>query len=180
MSKNLLIAAVLGLAFALCFAWSSGEAPFHAETVQCYPSPQTGSFPAVKPSFAPDDKLQYHRDKVDPVLQSSLAAAQRCAFESCDAGGLKVLKRELKQYLGKRRIITRNLVNELGDDGLNFAASVFTSERDEDLVAALRTLHASEQLDMASYREEKEALALLVLKPAQSFRPCTEGGVSRD
>lgn len=179
MSKYL--AALLGLALALLyFVWSSGEASFDAETVQCYPAPPTGSFPAVKPSFAPDDNLQYHRNKVDPVLQSSLAAAQRCAFEGCDVGGLKVLKRELKQYLGKRRIITRNLVNELGDGGLDFAAGVFSSDRDEDLVAALRELHASGQLDISSYREEKEALALLVLKPAQSFRPCMAGGVSRN
>lgn len=177
MTRNLgYIGLVCAGAAVVLAGWPNGEAaaPFDPDGVQCYPMHAVhGAVPEVK-SLMPDqeeNRFSKERASNETFAVPAAQAAEACAFDGCDTAGYKRLKRELKPYLFRRRNITASLYHERGDDGLDLASRIFSSDREEDMLSSLAKLYHAGKLDLASYREEKEALALLLLKPA-AFRPC--------
>jgi hypothetical protein len=127
----------------------------------------------MRPMLQSQPSFEEYRTTMQTFVKPALKAAEHCLNVTCNAAAQKSLRGALKQYLAKRRAITAGLFFTGGFDGLDLADRVFSSTEDDELTGALTKLHDAGMLDIASYKEEKEALALIVRKPPAAFRPCT-------
>ena len=174
-----LAALVLGLG-TMVLVWVSTAAPFQPEDVQCFARPEPlGTFPAVKPLLHQEQsEFEQQRSAIMSGLGGALAAADKCAYGVCDDADRKRMRGLLKMYLSTRRNIAANLYAKYGDDALDKANRVFETDQEDDLLRALKKLHRAGHLDIAAYRDQRDALALFVLKPSQDFRPCPAAAAS--
>lgn len=175
MISKLGVPGLLGITMGLGLAVSSQSgttAPvFNADTIRCYGPAANGTHAAATGNLARADAAQISAS-VAPAAQAALAAVNTCARSSCDAPRQRDLKRTLSDYLAARSKVTTDLFRQQGAKGLDAAASLFAQPGDLELSQALAGLHQSGALDIADFGDQREALALVVSKPAAAFRPC--------
>lgn len=162
----------MGLGLGLLAQSGTKAQAFYPEQVQCYPSPvaQAKKTVAVQ-SLTPADAAQI-LTAITPAAQAALAAAEHCAANSCPSAARATLDAKLKLYLAQRRSITTDLYHRQGPHGLTAATEIFTQGSGPALTAKLSSLYEAGKLDVAKFADDKEALALVLTKPASAFRPC--------
>ncbi|MEQ1718449.1 MAG: hypothetical protein ABL907_21110 [Hyphomicrobium sp.] len=167
---GVLLAAVMALVMP---GEPAATAVFAADAVQCFPLAAIPSGPSAAHSLnRAQGSVEDVRATMAAYVVPALQAAEHCLSGQCEAAAAKTLRGALKPYLAARRTMTTKLFLEQGLAGLGRADDVFASPEDFALARDLAKLHAAGKLDFASFGEDKEALALLVLHPASGFRPC--------
>lgn len=172
-----LLGMTLGLGLAVLSRTDTPAAAFDPEGIRCY-------VPAVTPAkldvHKPAPDVAALRATVAPLTQDALRSARACAGPVCSSAQSASLKRTIFRYLETRRRITSDLYQQHRVDGLAIADQVFDNTQTRELSLALAGLQAQGRLDPAKFGADREALALVITKPAQAFRPCTASQTYRD
>lgn len=161
------------------FAPSWAEQPFNAAAVTCFPMPSIkGRVPAVQSELmklenAPSDTEQ-KRASMQSYQASVREAEANCTKERCEPAALKKYRGSISSYLFVRENTTRNLYRERGEGGLDYAAEIFNTGADTEVVDNLRAFVNAGVIDLAKLGKVKQTAALLVLKRTTDYRPCAE------
>ncbi|MBL8884804.1 MAG: hypothetical protein JNL45_17315 [Hyphomicrobium sp.] len=137
---------------------------FRPELVQCYPStPATAGPGASNPDSSGSAAV---------ALRTAREAVSHCRSGWCDRQTRSQLHQSLTAYLAYRRTVTNSLYQTQGTAGLEEAARLFSSANDVALTEELAALFARGGLSFDDLPEERPALALVLTKPANAFKPC--------
>lgn len=176
-----------GIAFAALFTvwfliphWP--EPAFDAASVSCFPMPDvSGRVPAVKSELMKLDgaptEAEHQRSVMQTHQASVRAAEENCTPASCTPDALKKYRSAISFYVFVRENVTRKLYSEHGAGGLDYAAEIFNTSADIDIVDNLRALVAAGTLDLATLGKSKHSAALLVYKTDREYVPCVRSGM---
>lgn len=154
----------IGLGLALASQSGSSVPSFRPELVQCYPSaPTTAGSDASNPDSSGAAAV---------ALRTAREAISHCRSGWCDRQTRSQLRHSLTAYLAYRRATTNALYQTQGTAGLDEAARHFSSAGDVALTEELAALFAKGGLTFEDLPEERPALALVLTKPANAFKPC--------
>jgi len=154
----------IGLGLAVASQSGNSVPTFQPELVQCYPSaPVTAGSGASNPDSSGPAAV---------ALRTAREAISHCRSGWCDSQTRSHLRHSLTAYLAYRRAVTSALYQTQGTAGLDEAAHLFSSAGDLALTEELVALFARGGLSFDDLPEERAALALVLTKPANAFKPC--------
>ena len=110
--------------------------------------------------------------KASVARRAARDAARACQSGWCDSRTRYNMNYSLAHYLAERRAVTTDLYRSEGDAGLAKAAQLFSTPDDVKLASDTASLYAKGRLDPAELHDERDALALVMMKSADSFKPC--------
>ncbi len=164
LNKPVLYGICLGLGLAVASQSGSSVRSFRPELVQCYPST-----PATAGPSAPNPD---NSSSAAVALHTARDAVSHCRSGWCDRQTRIQLRHSLTAYLAYRRARTSALYQTQGTAGLEEAARLFSSAGDVALTGELTALFAKGVLSFEDLPEERPALALVLTKPVNAFKPC--------
>ena len=155
------------------------EAPYHPEQVECFKVKHyVGEVPAVHSELVEntdtESEIKKYQRRIESSVSSATEAVGNCSAESCTQDAELSMRKAVKWYVATRRIMTTNIFREKGDEAASLTNEIFGTEAESTLSENLRSLYRSGKLDLAKFKDEREATALFVLKPNSSFQPCPE------
>lgn len=168
LSPPVLYGICIGMGLALASQYGSQGARFRPELVQCY----AGGPASSGTSTSTDTASPEPGDTVAIALARARAAASRCRSGSCDRETRFELRHSLAAYLAQRRAVTNALYEARGPAGLDEAARLFSTDGNLGLADDLTALFAKGVLSFEDLPEERPALALVLTKPVNAFKPC--------
>ena len=161
----------LGLGLAVLSRSHTAAEAFNPDVVRCFAAPAlTQSQPDAK---QPAPHVADLRATAEPLTEQALSLARACTAARCDGDEAAELMRTVWRYLDARRRITSELYQRHRMAGLATADQVFDTPGTQALSQALGQLYAHGRLDPAQFGGNRDALALVISKPAEAFRPCT-------
>lgn len=169
----------MGLGLAILSRTNTAAEAFNPASIRCFAAPALTQ--PVKTSVhtaAPD--VAAMRAAVAPLTDDALNSARACAGSACTGAQSATLTHAVSRYLDTRRRMTADLYQQHRMHGLAIADEVFGGARTQALSELLAGLHAQGDLDPGHFGVNRDALSLLISKPAQSFRPCEPARVNRD
>jgi hypothetical protein len=102
-------------------------------------------------------------------------AARNCTAQSCPREAWKEYRSAVFWYLSPRLQHTSQLYRSYGDEGLIRARMIYREADDQKFVEGLRERYAAGVFRLNDFRQNRAALAILVLKGADALRPCGKG-----
>lgn len=168
----------LGLGLAVLSRSDTPAAAFNPASIRCFSAPAAtvpvtrADAQADRKSANPAPDASRVRAAVDPLTKIALESARTCASTRCSASEAVAVTRNVSAYLDARRRITAELYQQHRGPGLAIADHVFANESTQALSKALADLHAQGKIDPMQFGDKRDALALVMTKPAEAFRPC--------
>lgn len=171
----LLGSAALFIAWFLLPGWP--EPAFDAASVSCFPMPDvSGRMLAVKSELMQSEgaptQAEHQRTGMQTHQGNVRAAEEFCTPASCPPDALKKYRSAISHYVFVRENVTRNLYRERGEGGLDYAADIFNTSADIDIIDNLRALVDAGTLDLAKLGKSRQSAALLVYKTEREYVPC--------
>jgi hypothetical protein len=140
----------------------------------CYRA-EAGPFAEVK---LPEPFRQKHENAIwnnprgNVGIERLLAAEQACTALSCDAKAWQQYRSGLFWYLAERLHRSRRLEAIYGDDGLKRAQELFGGDTDRRIERGLRDRYTAGIFRIKDFRQNQDAIAILVLAGGQALRSC--------
>jgi hypothetical protein len=100
-------------------------------------------------------------------------ALRACTPQSCPKPAWQEYRSALFWYLSPRLQHTSRLYQGYGDDGLIRAREIYREPLDVKIEQGLRERYATGVFRFNDFRQNREAVTILVLKGAEALRPCT-------
>lgn len=166
----------LGLGLAIFSRSHMAAEAFDPDAIRCFAAPAIiaqGSHGVQQAALSVGDL----RDASEPLTEQALRSTHVCTTMQCGGEQSAVLTRAVSRYLHARRAITSELYQRHRLEGLAIADQVFDTARTKALSEALADLYAQRRLNLAQFHGNRDALALLISKPARDFRPCERRSV---
>ncbi|MGE0054883.1 MAG: hypothetical protein AB7S74_11795 [Hyphomicrobium sp.] len=154
----------MGLGLAVMGQSGNPRPAFEPELVQCFKSPTA--------STTGTSETASKMIKASVARRAARDAARACQSGWCDNRMRYSMNYNLAHYLAERRAVTTDLYRSEGDAGLAKAAQLFSTPDDVKLASDAASLYAKGRLDPAELQDERDALALVMMKSADSFKPC--------
>lgn len=111
-------------------------------------------------------------------LDQVRAAEFACTAKSCDKQALSKYRSALFWYFAERLRRTRQLDANYGDKGLERARQLFGGMADRGVEQGLRDRYRAGVFRIIDFRENQDAIAIILLGGDQSLRPCRAGAKS--
>lgn len=165
----------LGLGLAILSRSHTAAEAFDPAAIRCFAAPAIAQSVAGAPQVALS--VSDLRDASEPLTEQAMLSTHACTAKQCGGEQSAALTRAVSRYLDARRAITSELYQRHRLEGLAIADQVFDTARTKALSQALADLYAQHRLDPAQFRGNRDALALLIGKPARDFRPCERRSV---
>jgi hypothetical protein len=102
------------------------------------------------------------------------SALRACTPQSCPKEAWQAYSSALFWYLSPRLQHTSRLYREYGDDGLTRAREIYREPLDVKIEDGLRERYTAGVFRFNDFRQNREAVTILVLKGAAALRPCTK------
>lgn len=102
-------------------------------------------------------------------------ALRACTPQSCPKQAWQAYRAALFWYLSPRLQHTSRLYQGYGDDGLARAREIYREPLDVKIEQGIRERYAAGIFRFNDFRQNREAVTILVLKGAEALRPCTKG-----
>jgi hypothetical protein len=112
----------------------------------------------------------------DNVIDRLTLALRICTEQSCPRAAWEEYRSTLFWYLSPRLQHTSRLYREYGSDGLTRARQIYIQPLDVAVEEGLRKRYAAGIFRINDFRQNTEAVAILVLKGADALRPCSKSG----
>jgi len=103
-------------------------------------------------------------------------ALRLCTTQSCPAAAWAEYRSAIFWYLAPRLQHTSRLYRDYGQDGLVRARETYRDPLDAKLEEGLRARHAAGIFRINDFRQNTDAVAILVFKGADALRPCAKAG----
>ncbi len=168
----------LGLGLAILSRSHTAAEAFDPDTIRCFAAPAVAMSVSGTAQTAPD--VQHLRHASEPLTEAAILSTRACTAGACGSEQHSALRDAVSRYLDARRAITSELYRRHRNDGLAIADQLFDTAHTKALSQALADLYAQRRLDPAQFGGNRDALALLISKPAEAFRPCTAPAASRN
>jgi hypothetical protein len=102
-----------------------------------------------------------------------LTLAQRvCKPSSCGREEWKEYRSAIFWYVSARMMHTSRLDREYGDDGLARAREIYSTALDRQVEEGLRARYRAKLFRLNDFRQDHDAMTILVLKDGDGLRPC--------
>jgi hypothetical protein len=161
----------LGLGLAILSRSDTPADAFNPASIRCFIAPAATARPDQKGEHPAPDVSRMHAS-VEPLTQNALQSARACASTHCSTGEALAVTQTVSAYLDARRRITTELYQRHRAHGLAIADNVFAHESTQALSKTLAQLHAQGKINPAQFGDKRDALALVMTRPAEAFRPC--------
>jgi hypothetical protein len=153
--------------------------PEVATAPACFGAERAGTMPRVEmpKQFrrSVEDRL-WNNPRGDHYVERMAAAEFACTAKSCDRKAWAQYRSALFWYVAERARRTRQLVETYGDKGLGRAHELFGGEADLRIERGLRERHKAGVFRIKDFRQQQDAIAILVLVGGKGMRPCGHNG----
>jgi hypothetical protein len=102
-------------------------------------------------------------------------ALRACTAQSCPKQAWQAYRSALFWYLAPRLQHTSRLYQGYGEDGLVRAREIYREPLDLKIEEGMRERYAAGVFRFNDFRQNREAITILVLKGADALRPCAKG-----
>lgn len=123
-----------------------------------------------------DDALWWN-PRGGAYLERMVAAGHVCTAKSCDPKAWEQYRSALFWYLSERMQRTRQLDSNYGDRGLERARVLFGGKADLDIEQGLRDRYNAGIFRIKDFRQNQDALAIVLFAGGRALRPCRAGQV---
>jgi hypothetical protein len=141
----------------------------------CYGADRTNHTAGTKPTprnpANPDERLWWS-ERGGAYLERMVAAGFVCTAMSCDRKAWEQYRSALFWYVSERMRRTRQLDAAYGDRGLERAQVLFGGKVDLDIERGLRERYNAGIFRIKDIRQNRDAVAILVLAGGERLRPC--------
>jgi hypothetical protein len=105
-------------------------------------------------------------------IEKVLAAEQVCKPGACTPEAAKDYRSAFFRYFEPRLQHTRELDMAYGDRGLRLARAIYSDALDQQLEQALRERYQAKAFRINNSRQNRDAMAILILKGGSALRSC--------
>ena len=144
----------------------------------CYGAVPAGGFARVdtrlsRKGVSKEDERLWNGPRDDASRFERIKAAEFiCTAKSCDRKAWEQYRSALFWYLADRLGRTRRLVDVFGDKGLARAHALFGGEADLRIERGLRERYNARVFRIADFRQNQDAITILLLKGGKGLAPC--------
>ena len=144
------------------------------EAPACYWADQANYTPGnAALTLRGDPKTDRRNDKHAPP-ETVLEAEAACKVGACTSEGSKTYRSTITSYLSDRLRHTRELDRTYGQAGVRRAAEIYSEPLDERIEKGLRERYRAGVFRIKDFRENADAIAMLVFKGGAALRPCSK------
>ena len=105
-------------------------------------------------------------------IDKMFLAARACTPDSCDSDARWAYDSALFWYVSARKRHTAGLDRVYGDAGLERARAIYRTPKDRQIEQGMRDLYNADILRINDFKQNREAIAILIMRGGEAFRPC--------
>jgi hypothetical protein len=166
----------------LAYGWFTQRGASETRAPICYWADEANYTPRNDPiplRGAPGYRGERSADqRNDQTSEEKLTEAENaCKIGACPREGFATYRSAIFWYLSPRLQHTRRLDQAHGQVGLRRASEIYNEPFDRRVEQGLRDRHKAGVFRFKDFTQNREAVAILVLKGGQALRPCRKGDV---